>query len=110
MISGRNLFKKAKPLIGLFGLLFYLLPRFFVVFLWDATSKYSQLPFIALRYLMLKRMCEGCGDNVRIGANVRILNWHNLKIRSEEHTSNSSHVRISYAVFCLKKKKLTKKK
>src|SRR5207249_8149537 len=26
-------------------------------------------------------------------------------IRSEEHTSNSSHVSISYAVFCLKKKK-----
>src|SRR2546430_15770519 len=26
--------------------------------------------------------------------------------RSEEHTSNSSHSQISYAVFCLKKKKL----
>src|SRR5204862_4324034 len=26
--------------------------------------------------------------------------------RSEEHTSDSSHVEISYAVFCLKKKKL----
>src|SRR5690554_7464894 len=26
--------------------------------------------------------------------------------RSEEHTLNSSHVRISYAVFCLKKKKM----
>src|SRR2546430_3389970 len=25
--------------------------------------------------------------------------------RSEEHTSNSSHSQISYAVFCLKKKK-----
>src|SRR5690554_8138075 len=25
--------------------------------------------------------------------------------RSEEHSLNSSHVRISYAVFCLKKKK-----
>src|SRR5690242_21112899 len=25
--------------------------------------------------------------------------------RSEEHTSNSSHMSISYAVFCLKKKK-----
>ena len=25
--------------------------------------------------------------------------------RSEEHTSNSSHITISYAVFCLKKKK-----
>src|SRR5215475_15283775 len=28
--------------------------------------------------------------------------------RSEEHTSESSHVKISYAVFCLKKKKKTK--
>src|SRR5690625_5306994 len=27
------------------------------------------------------------------------------KARSEEHTSESSHVAISYAVFCLKKKK-----
>src|SRR3989442_9840179 len=27
-----------------------------------------------------------------------------LRGRSEEHTLNSSHVRISYAVFCLKKK------
>lgn len=74
MISGRDLFKQAKPLIGLFGLLFYLLPRFFVVFLWDAASKYSQLPFIALRYLMLKRMSEECGDNVRIGVRSRMIN------------------------------------
>src|SRR5438309_6937365 len=30
--------------------------------------------------------------------------------RSEEHTSDSSHSSISYAVFCLKKKKNNKKK
>src|SRR3712207_6924761 len=30
---------------------------------------------------------------------------HHLGHRSEEHTSNSSHANISYAVFCLKKKK-----
>src|SRR2546429_2031750 len=30
---------------------------------------------------------------------------HNRKKRSEEHTSDSSHGYISYAVFCLKKKK-----
>src|SRR2546427_4280378 len=29
--------------------------------------------------------------------------------RSEEHTLNSSHSQISYAVFCLKKKKLNEK-
>src|SRR2546427_9347882 len=28
-----------------------------------------------------------------------------VRERSEEHTSNSSHSQISYAVFCLKKKK-----
>src|SRR5688572_31779714 len=28
-----------------------------------------------------------------------------IRERSEEHTSNSSHSQISYAVFCLKKKK-----
>src|SRR3712207_9003623 len=27
-------------------------------------------------------------------------------VRSEEHTSNSSHANISYAVFCLKKKNI----
>src|SRR5690625_7097486 len=31
----------------------------------------------------------------------------NTEIRSEEHTSESSHVAISYAVFCLKKKNKT---
>src|SRR5256885_8025780 len=31
---------------------------------------------------------------------------HTCKMRSEEHTSNSSHLVISYAVFCLKKKKI----
>ena len=29
-----------------------------------------------------------------------------VEARSEEHTSNSSHVSISYAVFCLKKKRI----
>src|SRR2546426_7399570 len=31
--------------------------------------------------------------------------YHAVGVRSEEHTSNSSHLVISYAVFCLKKKK-----
>src|SRR6266540_4640260 len=31
-------------------------------------------------------------------------------VRSEEHTSDSSHITISYAVFCLKKKKKKNKK
>src|SRR5438874_6514062 len=33
-----------------------------------------------------------------------------VAVRSEEHTSEPSHVEISYAVFCLKKKKNKKNK
>src|SRR5438876_6580066 len=32
--------------------------------------------------------------------------WLDVETRSEEHTSDSSHPSISYAVFCLKKKKM----
>src|SRR5438477_5717018 len=38
------------------------------------------------------------GERVAAAARVAV-------VRSEEHTLNSSHMSISYAVFCLKKKK-----
>src|SRR3546814_5422018 len=42
---------------------------------------------------------------------LKILDYAAHKDRSEEHTSElQSLMRISYAVFCLKKKKITKKK
>src|SRR5258707_8778119 len=38
---------------------------------------------------------------------VQVLLQENRRLnRSEEHTSDSSHANISYAVFCLKKKKI----
>src|SRR5438874_13820482 len=40
---------------------------------------------------------------VRLGGRLLLRRRH--ADRSEEHTSDSSHVEISYAVFCLKKKK-----
>src|SRR5690554_7220084 len=47
------------------------------------------------------------GENVlKVGRTVTEINF----IQSEEHTSELQHVRISYAVFCLKKKKKKKKK
>src|SRR5206468_12746762 len=43
------------------------------------------------------------------GGRVRLQRrWVGVVTRSEEHTSNSSHDQISYAVFCLKKKKKKK--
>src|SRR5690554_8089373 len=42
---------------------------------------------------------EGIGYTQGVGLT------YEVEFRSEEHTLNSSHVRISYAVFCLKKKR-----
>src|SRR5688572_31631038 len=43
------------------------------------------------------------------GKSIVVANEGEPNDRSEEHTSNSSHSQISYAVFCLKKKKKNKK-
>src|SRR5207249_8890544 len=50
----------------------------------------------AVRQLALADVVGQLGDALRISL---------AKNRSEEHTSELSHVSISYAVFCLKKKK-----
>src|SRR3546814_2292845 len=54
-------------------------------------------------------VCGGAviGENCSLGQNVFVGN----RVRSEEHTSElQSLMRISYAVFCLKKKKINNKK
>src|SRR5207253_6551921 len=44
-------------------------------------------------------------DEIRRESHAAIVQLHGYGVRrSEEHTLNSSHVAISYAVFCLKKK------
>src|SRR5437588_10800342 len=55
--------------------------------------------------------CHGaCGEHRRGRLAVqRHLHAERRAGRSEEHTLNSSHTVISYAVFCLKKKKEDKK-
>src|SRR5437899_5465725 len=55
--------------------------------------------------LFRSRLGQAASDRHRrrpgcIGLRIRRALW----IRSEEHTLNSSHLGISYAVFCLKKK------
>src|SRR5205814_7992894 len=55
-------------------------------------------PFAALTYVVIVVY-----DSVR-GQGVSSLRWAGVA-RSEEHTSELRHLGISYAVFCLKKKK-----
>lgn len=82
MVTGRERFEKNKRLIMLFVVLFKLIPRPLISFLWDWSSKYSQIPFVAIRYIILKARCKSCGDNVRVGTNCRILHFDALILGS----------------------------
>lgn len=73
-MSGRETFKRYSFLLNLMVGVFKITPKFIKIFLWDAIKPYSQLPFIALRYVILKTLCLECGSNIRIGSNVTLLN------------------------------------
>src|SRR5437870_12816189 len=62
-------------------------------------SLHDALP---IYFLVLARYMQILSNEFVNQYSNRIINIHH---RSEEHTSELSHVAISYAVFCLKKKK-----
>src|SRR5256885_8803699 len=61
-------------------------------------------------YLLMGSSIQGVGGAILLYRSVDLIHWDYLHplltgdARSEEHTSNSSHLVISYAVFCLKQK------
>ena len=62
-----------------------------------------------LMVLFLGVTLAGCAASKKKGGTVEVEDA-TIGGRSEEHTLNSSHITISYAVFCLKKKKDKNKK
>lgn len=78
--TGREKFKKSKKLINTFVLIFRILPKSFLLFVWNCTTNHSQIVFVGLRYTILKSLIKSCGDNVKIGTNVQILGWDKLSI------------------------------
>lgn len=79
-MAGRDNFERNKLVITFFVGLFALVPRIFRILIWDLSRSFSQLPFIGLRYVILKSLGMNIGDNVRIGTNVSILHWGNLSV------------------------------
>lgn len=79
-MTGREVFKRNRKVIDFFVMILKVFPRFVRIFMWDWTSKYSQIFFIGIRYVLLKSLIKTCGSNVRIGTNVQIVNWQGLSI------------------------------
>lgn len=78
MSTGRSQFKKFKFIIIVMTFFVKLFPKAIRVFMWDCIGRYSQVPFIAFRYILLRTLCNSIGDNIRIGKNVTIISWEKL--------------------------------
>lgn len=92
MKSRRNQFYRFKGIIVFISRLFTILPDFILQFLWDFSRSYSQLPFILLRYIILKARTPICGDNIRIGTNVTIKGWEFLEIGSDVSIHDNCYI------------------
>src|SRR6266446_11010060 len=91
--------------------LFFLFFFFFFFFFNDTAtteiytlSLHDALPICQRPHPLVEEGCPRCRDGNLLRPAQLPGTPHT---RSEEHTSNSSHLVISYAVFCLKKKKTT---
>lgn len=92
MSTGRDIFNRNKNIINLGVSALRIIPKSLRVFFWDCSSRYSQLPFVGLRYMILKSLSKSCGDNVRIGKNVSVIAWNNLSIGSNVSIHDNCYI------------------
>ncbi|QHW34316.1 acyltransferase [Paenibacillus rhizovicinus] len=81
-MRGRDLFVSAKPLLNGVAAMLRVVPKPLLVWAWHLTDLLPELPGIAARYAILKRLARSCGDNVLVGRGVEIRYWERLSIGS----------------------------
>ena len=79
-MTGRELFRLIKPLLNAASCGLRVLPQAFVASSWWIVSYLPGKPGVAIRYLIAKRLCRQCGDNVMIGTGVTVDFWDRLSI------------------------------
>ena len=79
-MTGRDIFKVVKPLIGAVNALFALLPRFLFTLTWPILELVPWKLGIALRFLWAKRLAKSCGENVVFETGVRVTYWDQIEL------------------------------
>jgi len=82
MSKGRDKFKKFSPAINFFVRAFTLLPKKSLKKLLSFFQGTKGLKGIVIRYILLKSICEECGDNVSIHPNVYLFNVEKIRFGS----------------------------
>ena len=79
-VRGRTLFARAKPFLEAGAWALGRLPKPIAESLWTWSDLVPGYGGIGLRYMVLRRLAERCGENIRVGPRVDIGNWENLRI------------------------------
>lgn len=77
---GRRVFSRYARLFSGAAQVAGLLPLAVRQFLWNLTNPFGGKVACSVRYVILRSACKNVGNNVYIGENVKILNYHNLAI------------------------------
>jgi acetyltransferase-like isoleucine patch superfamily enzyme len=77
--TGRDKFRKFSGIIRFLLVLFSLLPRFILLFLFSFFRNMNGKSGLLIRYLLLRNLAQSCGDNVSIQPNVFLFNIHLLQ-------------------------------
>jgi len=77
-MTGRDKFRKIKPLLNILTVLFKILPLFVSRFFWHFLMPFNGLFSKTFRYVILKAKAKSVGDNLSVGANTIIKNWNNF--------------------------------
>lgn len=91
-MRGRDLFRSVKPLLNVFILLLRIVPKPLLVWMWALSDLLPELPGVAFRYCVLRRLARRCGDNVLVGRGVEIRYWERLSIGSNVSIHKQSYL------------------
>ncbi|MCQ6560434.1 acyltransferase [Paenibacillus mendelii] len=81
-MRGRDLFHTAKPVLHAVASALRIIPKPIAVWMWTISDWLPELPGVAFRYCLLKRLARRCGDNVLVGRGVEIKYPERLTIGS----------------------------
>ncbi|HEY1558891.1 MAG TPA: hypothetical protein VGF94_28905 [Kofleriaceae bacterium] len=79
-MSGRDQFRRARPVLLAISAVWRLFPRFLFRWSWWLVQSFPGKPGIGLRYLYAKRLALACADNVQIGPRCTIVCWDKLEL------------------------------
>lgn len=82
-MRGRRLFNAVYPILKFLSLIFYVLPKFILTYLWILSDLLPNMIALGVRYSIAKRLMANVGKNVFFGKNIEVIGWQHIEIGND---------------------------